>query len=74
MIAILEPPLRPRNGQTLIVLGIARISTDKQDELSLEDQEQLYRTWLKQHTELRYDLKMIAGQGSGECLNRKEAL
>jgi DNA invertase Pin-like site-specific DNA recombinase len=56
------------------VLGIARISTDHQDAKSLEDQEQLYRKWLNQNTDLPYDLKMIASRGSGEVLDRKEYL
>ena len=69
----LQPPLTARNGLRLRVLGIARISTEHQDKLSLEDQEALYRQWLDEHTDLPYDLKMIAGQGSGECLDRTEA-
>src|SRR5438046_243369 len=70
----LQPPLAARNGHVLKVLGIARISTEHQDRLSLQDQEALYRYWLAQHTDLTYDLKMIAGCGSGECLDRREAL
>jgi DNA invertase Pin-like site-specific DNA recombinase len=70
----LQPPLFPRNGQTLKVLGIARISTEHQDALSLEDQEALYRQWLSQHTDTRSTLIMIAGRGSGESLDREEAL
>jgi len=45
----LLPPLTPRNGATLKVLGIARISTEHQDVLSLADQEALYRRWLAEH-------------------------
>jgi len=33
----------------LKVLGIARISTEHQDVLSLADQEALYRRWLAEH-------------------------
>jgi DNA invertase Pin-like site-specific DNA recombinase len=54
------------------VLGIARISTVHQDALSLDDQEALYRHWLDEHTDLPYQLTMIASQGSGELLDRKE--
>jgi site-specific DNA recombinase len=68
----LQPPLLARNGRTLKVLGIARISTIHQDLLSLEDQEQLYRKWLNQNTDLPYQLSMISGRGSGEDLERKE--
>lgn len=42
--------------------------------LSLEDQEALYRRWLAEHTDLPYRLTMISGRGSGECLDRQEAL
>jgi DNA invertase Pin-like site-specific DNA recombinase len=70
----LQPPLLARNGHTLKVLGIARISTIHQDALSLEDQEQLYRKWLNQNTDLPYDLTMISGRGSGEDLERIDYL
>jgi hypothetical protein len=43
-------PLTARNGHTLKILGIARISTDHQDALSLDDQLALYRRWLAEHT------------------------
>jgi DNA invertase Pin-like site-specific DNA recombinase len=70
----LQPPLMARNGHTLKVLGIARISTEHQDALSLDDQQALYRRWLAEHTDLPFDMRLIAGRGSGECLDRKEAL
>jgi hypothetical protein len=70
----LQPPLVARRGHQLQVLGIGRISGENQDALSLEDQEALYRHWLGQHTDLPFTLTMIAGRGSGECLDRKEAL
>jgi site-specific DNA recombinase len=71
-ISALQPPLTARRGGTLRVLGIARISTIHQDKLSLEDQEALYRQWLDQHACMPYKLYMIASQGSGERLDRKE--
>ena len=70
----LNPPLKPRNGKVLQVLGIARISTKHQDVLSLADQEYKYRRWLDQYYGQAYELTMIAGQGSGELLGRKESL
>jgi DNA invertase Pin-like site-specific DNA recombinase len=70
----LDPPLTSRRDHALKVLGIARISTEHQDALSLEDQEALYRRCLGDHTQLPFDLKMIGGRGSGECLDRREAL
>jgi len=69
----LQPPLVPRAGHMLQVVGIARISTAHQDQRSLADQEALYRRWLDQHAGLPYHLEMIAGRGSGECLDREEA-
>src|SRR5262249_62148926 len=62
----LQPPLKARNGHTLKVLGVARISTEHQDALSLADQEALYRRWLDQHPATPYRLDMTAGSGSGE--------
>jgi hypothetical protein len=44
----LHPPLQPRRGNVLRVMGVARISTLSQDEKSLADQEALYRQWLDQ--------------------------
>lgn len=74
MTANLQPALLARNGHTLKVLGIARISTVHQDAKSLEDQEQLYRKWLNENAGLPYKLTMIASRGSGEVLDRKEYL
>jgi DNA invertase Pin-like site-specific DNA recombinase len=68
----LQPPLTPRHGCRLRVLGIARISTENQDHRSLADQEALYRGWLDQHAGFPYELKRIAGKGSGEDLLRPE--
>lgn len=67
-----NPPLRSRSNGVLRVVGIARISTDKQDEKSLEDQEALYRDWLDKNAGCRYRLKMISSRGSGEILDRRE--
>ena len=38
---------RPKNGHTFEVIGVGRISTEHQDELSLGDQEALYREHIK---------------------------
>ena len=74
MTSLLNPPLQACNGQTLEALAICRISTAKQDERSLGDQEALYREYLERHTDLPFRLTVIAGQGSGEALDRKEYL
>jgi site-specific DNA recombinase len=68
----LNPPLAARNGRQLRVVVVARISTDKQDEKSLADQEALVREWLADHYEGRFGVKVLATQGSGERLDRKE--
>src|SRR5262245_45227791 len=72
--SLLSCPLVPRIGAILIVLGIARISTLKQDERSLKDQEALYRRWLDEHYGRPYELIVISGQGSGEWLDRGDYL
>ena len=48
MSANLDPPLAPRNGHTLEVIFVCRVSdtgSGKQDERSLDDQEAEYRRW-----------------------------
>jgi DNA invertase Pin-like site-specific DNA recombinase len=70
----LNPPLVPRNGHILEVVGVARISTLNQDERSLADQEALLRSWLKRHFAGSFNLRMIASQASGERLDREESV
>lgn len=74
MIRNLHPPLVAKNGRTLKVLAVCRISTVNQDELSLNDQEASYRQYLDTSCQLPYDLDVIATQGSGECIDRAEYL
>jgi DNA invertase Pin-like site-specific DNA recombinase len=66
----INPPLVARDGHKLRVLAVCRISTINQDEKSLDDQEASYRNWLDANTDLPYELKVIASQGSGECIDR----
>ncbi len=66
--------LKPRNGKVLQVMSIARISTLKQDERSLDDQTALYCSILDSQLRIPYELHAIQGRGSGECLNRAEYL
>ena len=70
----LDPPLLPRNGRTLKVLGVARISTLNQDPQSLADQEAMHRQWVAEHYDGTAEFKIFATQGSGEWLDRKELL
>ena len=73
-VAQFQPRLTARDGTCQKVLGVARVSTDHQDVRSLGDQEALYRRVLDANSDLPYDLKMIAGRGSGECLDRADYL
>lgn len=72
--ALLQPPLEPRSGKVLKVLGIARISRVTQNEKSLDDQDAFYREYLLRVTDLEFEIKVLAGVGSGESLERKEYL
>src|SRR5690348_2822902 len=69
---LLDPPLTPRNGRTLRVLSVARISTLNQDQQSLADQEALHRRWVTEHYDGKADFKVSATRGSGEWLDRQE--
>lgn len=68
----LEPPLAPRNGRTLRAIGITRISTVNQDPKSLEDQKALLIRWVEDRYDGPVEWTFLAGQGSGECLERDE--
>jgi site-specific DNA recombinase len=70
----LQPPLVAKNGTTLKVLAVCRISTVHQDERSLDDQQAMYRSWLGANTQLPFDMTVVASQGSGECIDREEYL
>lgn len=73
MIGGLNPPLVSRNGYMLMVLLINRVSDPtKQDERSCGDQEADLRRWLESQYSLPTQVKVIAGSGSGEILDRKE--
>jgi hypothetical protein len=73
MAMFLSPPLAPpKNGLTYIILAICRISGPHQDPKSLEDQEASYREWLDRNLGMPYELIVVAGQGSGEWLDRNE--
>src|SRR5271165_257216 len=70
----LDPPLRPRRGVTLNVLGICRISTVHQDLHSLDDQEALLRRYIADHYDGPVSYHFLKSQGSGECVDRRELL
>ncbi len=64
------PP--PKNGTTYRGIAVCRISKETQDEMSLEDQEALYLEQLPDYFDGRYELEVMATQGSGEILERAE--
>ena len=71
----MNPPLVAKDDKTLRVLLICRVSDpgpEKQDERSLDDQEVMHREWLKSNTDLPIHFEVIAGDGSGERLDRNE--
>ena len=64
---------QPKSGSTFRVIGVGRISTEHQDELSLKDQEQYYRQYLDRELGAgKYQLDVIASQDSGQVLDRVE--
>lgn len=68
----LNPELVARNGRVLRVIVVCRISTEHQDERSLQDQEALYRSWLSKHWDGAVEVEVLASQGSGESLVRDD--
>jgi site-specific DNA recombinase len=68
----LDPPLTPRNGITLRVLAVCRISGLNQDLKALEDQEALYRRYVADHHDGPTDWEVFATRSSGELLDRRE--
>jgi site-specific DNA recombinase len=68
----LDPPLTPRNGVTLRVLAVCRISTEHQDQKALQDQEASYRRYVADHYDGSDEWKVFATRGSGELLDRRE--
>jgi DNA invertase Pin-like site-specific DNA recombinase len=66
--------LLPRNGHTFRILAICRISTEHQDERSLEDQEAMLRKWIKLNYPGQVEVHVFASRDSGEALDRAEYL
>ncbi|QDT37573.1 recombinase family protein [Stratiformator vulcanicus] len=67
-------PLVARDGQTLRVVGVCRISTEHQDAKSLQDQEALYRSWVDENYDGAVEFQVICSRGSGELLETREQL
>lgn len=68
-----QEPIRPRNGHTLVVGVVARISGGpNQKELSLEDQEDHARQLVTEMYSGPAEYRVIATTGKGERLDRPE--
>ncbi len=70
----LEPPLVPRNGSVLKVIVIDRISTNNQDPKSNADQRAMVHQWVEDRFNGPIEWTHISGQGSGECVDRKQVV
>jgi len=65
----------PKRGTKFKVIGVGRISTEHQNQLSLGDQEAYYRQYLDRELgKGNCELEVIASQGSGQILDRAELL
>ena len=66
------PP--PKSGGQHLLLGVCRISTDRQNEMCLGDQRALYDGWAKIEYPDGYEMEEISSRDSGEALDRAEFL
>src|SRR3954452_25406688 len=68
-----DSELRPRNGQTVMVIVVARISgCQNQKELSLDDQEDHAKETVAALYDGSVEYRVIATKGKGERLDRPE--
>jgi site-specific DNA recombinase len=75
MASSLNPPLTAKNGHTLEVILVARVSNPgpgKQSIESLDDQESMHLEWLELNAGMPFKVTVVAGSGSGEILDREE--
>lgn len=70
--SLFQAPLSPRQGRTLKVVIVSRISSTLQDPRSLADQQTKCREYLADGYAGKIEYKILATQGSGECLDRSE--
>lgn len=69
-----EVALTPKDGAVLFVLIICRISTERQDPRSLDDQVALCKGFVQRRFKGRVEFVVISGRGSGERLDRHDYL
>lgn len=72
MAIALNPPLVARDGITLRVVTVCRISTGQQDERSLDDQLAKLKQFVADHFDGPVEWTAISSRGSGEHLDREE--
>jgi site-specific DNA recombinase len=72
MASLLRPPLVPRDGVALKCVAVCRISTEHQDERSLEDQLAKVKQDVADHYDGPVEWTLISSRGSGEHLDRQE--
>lgn len=66
---------RPKDGAKFRVIGVGRISTEHQNELSLDDQKAYYKLYLDRELGVgNYELTVVASRDSGQILDREEFL
>ncbi|HEV3343314.1 MAG TPA: recombinase family protein [Pirellulales bacterium] len=68
----LDPPLVAKDGTTLKVVAIDRISTKNQDPKANADQRALLHRWVEDRYDGTVEWTYITGQGSGECIDRQQ--
>ena len=66
------PP--PKSGGQHLLLGVCRISTERQNEMCLGDQLAFYDEWAKIEYPDGYEMEEISSRDSGEALDRAEFL
>ena len=77
MRSLLNPPVTAKNGHTINVIVVCRVSDPgpgKQDIRSLDDQAAMHIEWLNSHVDLPCRITYVNGCGSGELLDRREYL
>jgi DNA invertase Pin-like site-specific DNA recombinase len=64
MVALLNPPLVPRDGAPLMCVAVCRISTEHQDERSLDDQLAKVKQYVADHYDGPVEWTLISSRGS----------
>ena len=68
----IHPPLATKRGNTLIVIAVTRISTEHQDERSLDDQLSKLKEFVESSFNGSIEWVVLSGRASGELLDRDQ--